>query len=92
MSRHAKVTPLSAKDKEYLEARNQSAKYFNRTTTTTSGAAGESSNAAEDITEEERKRERVRLAVSATKSSKQVLESVGKRDRISTGDRALPLA
>jgi len=62
MSRHAKVTPLSAKDKEYLEARNQSAKYFNPTTTTTSGAAGESSNMAEDIPEEERRRVWKRVA------------------------------
>ena len=55
------------------------------TTTTTSEATGESSNTAEDLTEEERqRREGVRLAGSATKFTKQVLDQVAERHRIST--------
>jgi hypothetical protein len=90
MGRHAKVRPGSGKEKEYLAARQKSAKYFTPTTTTTSEAAGESSNTAENVTEEERRsRERIRLLGSATKLRKQVLGSVAERDRISTRDSGI---
>ena len=56
MGRHAKVRPGSGKEKEYLAARQKSAKYFTPTTTTTSEAAGESSNTAEDLTDLSRTR------------------------------------
>jgi len=45
--------------------------------------AGESSNTAEDLTER-RRRQRVRLAGSATKFSQQVLDSVAEMHRSST--------
>jgi hypothetical protein len=80
--------PDSGKDKEYLAARQQSAKYFTPTTRTTSEAAGESSSTAENVTEEVRRsRERARLLGSATKLRKQVLGSIAERTESVLGIR-----
>jgi hypothetical protein len=46
MGRFAKVLPFSEKDKEYLSARQQSAKYCTPTITTTSEAASEAVTSA----------------------------------------------
>jgi hypothetical protein len=58
MGRHAKVRPVSGKDKGVSCGQAAISEVLYPTTTTTSEAAGESSNTAANVTGEERRAEK----------------------------------